>query len=155
MKDSPDLILKRDNSYLGCWSQLVAAAACVVRQRLLSEYFPCVKDVCHAVSENHDLHLCCVGKERFPKITIENLPPPSSLPTGCVAPRHSLLLLLLPLVVLPTLLPSPLQRLFKCVASHEATSQCEVGWWLDSWLFPHDFRIQHHGRTKLIICLDF
>lgn len=45
VKDSSDLILKRDNSYLGCLSQLVVAAACVACQRLLSEYFALVKNV--------------------------------------------------------------------------------------------------------------
>lgn len=87
---------------------------------------------------------------------IENLPPLSSLLTGCATPRHSFLLLLLPLILLPTLLPSPLQCLFKYVTSQETISQGNVGQWLNYWVFPLDFRMQHHERRmKLIICLDF
>lgn len=108
VKDSSDLILKCDNSYLGCYSQLVVAAVCVVWQRLLSEYFARVKSVSVTLWERTMTSICAaLAKRSSQKITIENIPPLSSLLTGCVTPRHSLLLLLLPLLVLSTLLPSP------------------------------------------------
>lgn len=108
VKDSSDLILKCGNSYLGRYSQLAVAAACVVRHRLLSEYFACVKSVSVTLWVRTTTSICAaLAKRGSHKITIENIPPLSSLLTGCVTPRHSLLLLWLPLLVLPTLLPSP------------------------------------------------